>query len=674
MLRRLGEELITNVDQGIVELVRNAYDADAHQCTIELINTDIAGGTLRLVDDGEGMDDTAIKQGWLVLGKSSKAVRRPTRLKRLPVGEKGLGRLAALRLGDRAVLRTRPIELPNVEYQLVLDWTKFDDAPTVEDVPLEIERAATGEDHGTTVEVSGLHVKFAERDVERLARSLVLLSDPFQETLGFRAVLVAPQFQDLERRVRDAYFEEAEFFLEAEVNEFGTASATVTGQRQEVLWAADHSSLTTKSRNGEPYLCPSAKFQLWVFILDSQRFAARDVTKGEVREWLNVVGGVHLYHRGLRVHPYGDPGHDWLEMNLARVRNPELRPSTNTSLGRVIVTDPHEKLIPKTDRTGFIENEAFEDLRRFAQDALEWMADRRLAERESRRQEQKQTATDRSAKAKEAVASAVRKVPRKSRRSVQRALNELQRAQTEEVKALREDLQLYRTLSTVGTTTAVFAHEAAKPVTQIEKMIGVVATKAEAALGVRYQSTVGRPVEYIRRASSALKTFAALPIRLLRRSKRRITDVDVHEVVGNILELFNPYLSDAAIEVDRQLTDQKAIVRGSEAALEAVLANMITNAVNAFNRSGRIGERRLIIRTEMLGHTLLLRVLDNGPGISRIAVEEIWLPGKSTFPGGTGLGLTIVRDAVIDLGGEVTAVPKGELGGAEFLVTLPARG
>jgi len=41
----------------------------------------------------------------------------------------------------------------------------------------------------------------------------------------------------------------------------------------------------------------------------------------EVRDWLQAVGGVHLYHRGLRVRPHGDPGHDWLDMNLLRTRN-----------------------------------------------------------------------------------------------------------------------------------------------------------------------------------------------------------------------------------------------------------------------------------------------------------------------------------------------------------------
>jgi C4-dicarboxylate-specific signal transduction histidine kinase len=54
-----------------------------------------------------------------------------------------------------------------------------------------------------------------------------------------------------------------------------------------------------------------------------------------------------------------------------------------------------------------------------------------------------------------------------------------------------------------------------------------------------------------------------------------------------------------------------------------------------------------------------------------IELDEIWLPGRTTFPDGTGLGLTIVRDSVEEFGGRATAIAQGELGGAEFKVALP---
>ena len=110
---------------------------------------------------------------------------------------------------------------------------------------------------------------------------------------------------------------------------------------------------------------------------------------GEVREWLTEFGGVMVYVNGIRVPPYGDPGNDWLRLDRRRVQNPELRPSTNTSIGRIRVESDDGAFVEKTDRSGVIENTAFADLRQMAVDALEWMARERLRAREKRRQQQR---------------------------------------------------------------------------------------------------------------------------------------------------------------------------------------------------------------------------------------------------------------------------------------------
>jgi C4-dicarboxylate-specific signal transduction histidine kinase len=86
------------------------------------------------------------------------------------------------------------------------------------------------------------------------------------------------------------------------------------------------------------------------------------------------------------------------------------------------------------------------------------------------------------------------------------------------------------------------------------------------------------------------------------------------------------------------------------------------------------GPRTVSVSTELIGETVALRVADSGPGIQGITVKNIWLPGETTYPNGTGLGLTIVQDSVRDLGGSVDVIPKGALGGAEFVVEIPILG
>ncbi|MCQ3804860.1 MAG: ATP-binding protein [bacterium] len=82
------------------------------------------------------------------------------------------------------------------------------------------------------------------------------------------------------------------------------------------------------------------------------------------------------------------------------------------------------------------------------------------------------------------------------------------------------------------------------------------------------------------------------------------------------------------------------------------MANLITNAIRAFQHSETLVEgRELKIRTVESGNELLISVTDNGPGIRGIGRADIWSPGQTTTPGGTGIGLTIVRDEAVGLGG-----------------------
>lgn len=670
ILQRLGEELIPNPDQGIIELVKNSYDADATECTVELIKTSAIGGLIIISDNGVGMDKDAISEGWLVLGRSKKAIREVTQLGRLPVGNKGLGRLAALQMGSQVFLKTRPKHEPGVEYSLTINWDDFQEADVVEDVAFNVQKSITDKGYGTDIIVSNLKNIFNKRDIQRLARELLLLADPFDNHVGFSLKLIAPEFSEIEKQVNNAYFDDAEYHLQASINEFGIAEARLLDWQKNVIFHAKHSAISQQ----ELYKTPRTEFELWVFFLNPQSFSARktSVSSTQVREWLAQVGNVRLYHRGLRVKPYGDSDDDWLNLNYARARNPEVRPSTKTVIGRVIVSDPDDILLQKTDRLGFIENEAFLELKRFAIDVLEWMAKERLKVTETQRQRIKKQVPRDLTEAKARIEEVIEaEVPQESRPKVLEAVQQYETVTERETKVLREDLQLYRSLATAGTTAAVFAHESAKPVTSIAKIANRIEIMGKKFLGEKYEHYLGEPVAKLYQVSKSLLRFSNFPLHLLKREKRRAGVVDVHSVIDAIVALFQSFFDEGEIQVIKEKVDTTPSIYGSEALLEAIITNLLTNAINAFNvEGGRIKERKVIIRTEIEGRILKIKFLDNGSGIHNIKIDEIWLPGKTTREGGTGLGLTIVRDSVTDMGGSVDAIPKGELGGAEFIIEL----
>lgn len=669
ILQRLGEELVPNPDQGIIELVKNSYDADATDCTVQLLETSVVGGNIIISDNGVGMDKDAIREGWLVLGRSKKANREVTQLGRLPVGNKGLGRLAALQMGSQVVLKTRPKHEPGVEYSLTINWDDFQKVDIVEDVAFNVQTSTTNQPHGTDIVVSHLKNIFNKRDIQRLARELLLLGDPFDHHTGFRLKLIAPEFAEIEKQVNNAYFDDAEFHLLASINEGGMAEAKLLDWRNNIVFQAKHSDISQ-----ELYKTPPTKFEMWVFLLNPQSFSARkaSVSIAQVREWLAEVGNVRLYHRGLRVKPYGDTDDDWLNLNYSRARNPEVRPSTKTVIGKIIAHDPDGMLLQKTDRLGFIENEAFVELKRFATDVLEWMAKERLKVTEAERQRVKEQVPDDISEAKAKLQEVIKtEVPQASRSTVLKAVQQYENVTERQTRVLREDLQLYRSLATAGTTAAVFAHESGKPVTAIEKIARRIETKAKEFMGEKYEQYLGEPVNKLSQVSKSLLRFSNFPLHLLKREKRREGAVDVHKVIDDIVELFQSFFDEGNIQIIKEKVDTQPYIYGSDALLEAIITNLLTNAINAFDiAGGRIEERQVIIRTETQGSHLIIKVLDNGSGIHNIKIDEIWLPGKTTREGGTGLGLTIVRDSIIDLGGRVNAISKGELGGAEFIVEL----
>ena len=677
ILARLGEELNQTFDQSILELVKNAYDADARTCKIELFDTSGIGGIIRVSDDGNGMDQNAIKDSWLVLGKSEKSSDMQTDLGRTPAGSKGLGRLAALRMGKEVFLSSVKNGAPRSIHSLHINWDDFEQAKTVEDVSLSINtEKKTSSGHGTVIELRSLRAAVRADEVRKLARSLILLTDPFGDsTTGFQVELESAEFTDIEKFVKKKYFDEADFHLSATLDSDGMATVRLLDWRGEELASAGHSEIKRKEQD-KPYYAPPCQFDLWTFLLKSNSFMqGRKSRVGEIRQWLNHFGGVHIYQDNVRVAPYGDPGNDWLQINLSRARSPEERPSTNNSIGRVVLKSRSTyKLVQKTDRSGFIEDETFVELTSFALDALEWLAKWRLAQAEQRRAYEKQQAEEAAKTEKDAFTAALLKIPNDSRATVEVAFKKYASSRDREADALRKEIQLYRTLSTAGITAATFAHESqGNPLKVITLNLKTLQRRINETTPIDDRPRLLGPTEKIAISVGSLSTLGAATLGLIKAEKRKIGKVDLHKTISTLIDLMAPFWRGRDTQVELELSPDNPFIYASEAAFESILANLVNNSVDAFRRAGT--DHRLIkIQTAVSKSRCQIVVSDSGPGIQDLKTNEIWLPGITSSSNGTGLGLTIVRDTVRDLGGTVSVSTPGHLGGAEFLIDLPILG
>ena len=688
VLRLLGEELNPSPNQGIVELVKNAYDADATWCRVELEGEHIPRGTLRIRDNGEGMSVDDIRSGWLIVGESKKQNTGYSKRKhRLFVGSKGLGRLAALRLGRKATLVTRPREQPDVEHVLDINWDAYEGTIAVDTVPLAIEtrQRELGASHGTDIEITGLHAPWTPTAMRKLARTLHLLSDPFvgkseqSSPLGFEVVLKSDAFEEIVKEASADYWTHFEYHLASGVDESGKGWAKVKDSTNRIVFEATHSDIAGKDE--VLYLVPSFEFELWEFKLTDKKFATTTISKAALSKWLAEFGGVHLYYRGVRVPPYGDPGNDWLDLNLERARSPEHLPSTNNSIGRVRICDPEALFVQKTDRQGFVENTVFDELREFASDVIKWMQSRRVKKRDETRRSEKKVVVETKERTESILQNEVQKLPEVERKPMQEAVASHLKAVENTITLLEKENQLYHTLGTIGTTSAAFAHQSEKPLSIIEQESNTLEFLLGAPSKPSFPSLSLASLKSIRKSAQALLAFTTVTLKLLDHEKRSRRSQHLQALIAEIAELLVPYLElrNAVIESDFRMDDP--VVYGSSAAIESIFTNLIINSLRAFARDygGReheedaTAERRILIRTEKVGDRVQVTFADSGPGIRDISIDDIWVAGESTTPKGSGLGLCIVRDTIEDMGGTIRAEATGELGGAEFIIELPLR-
>ncbi len=156
-----------------------------------------------------------------------------------------------------------------------------------------------------------------------------------------------------------------------------------------------------------------------------------------------------------------------------------------------------------------------------------------------------------------------------------------------------------------------------------------------------------------------------------RSSSKTFVPVDLNQVVQEMFHLVADHKLFRAVQTHIQLAQDLPLLMGDKGQVEQVVLNLIINAVEAMNGSGR-----LHIRTRVLTKTneLELIVRDTGPGIPDEVLHKIFEPFFTTKrPGrGTGLGLSITHGIVQRHGGRI-GVKGGPGKGACFEVILPLK-
>lgn len=117
--RLIGRENVSKLEGAIIELVKNAYDADATKC---LIYYDNVNNSLIIADNGCGMSEKIIKDNWMTIGRSSKKEKFISNSGRVQTGAKGIGRFALDRIASKAHMLTVNRQ-ESIEW--IINWENF---------------------------------------------------------------------------------------------------------------------------------------------------------------------------------------------------------------------------------------------------------------------------------------------------------------------------------------------------------------------------------------------------------------------------------------------------------------------------------------------------------------------------------------------------------------------
>lgn len=727
LLRTLGNDLISSDKVALIELVKNSYDADANTVVIRFHGPlEEGGGRIETWDDGHGMGVNTLQRSWLDIATDTKRRRPKSERGRRVLGEKGIGRLAAARLGDELLLVTRMADASEVT--LLIDWTQFDqDDAYLDEIEVAWEignpdvfsqdgsasvmfsnsDSETWElGHGTLLQIDRLTHAWSKDDLLELRTALTRLIRPrpgekpaSEGSAADSTETAKPGFQILIELV--AVPEELQQFagpvdtpadlrtphyrLSGSVNANGSATLRYVQQEPPVDEDLGIKGLWNNGKRA-PQAGPfDLEINVWDRDKDAIQRTLEAVSPGGLaptsrdlkgfRDTLDEVAGVSIYRDGFRVLPFGESGDDWLGLDLRRVQSPTRRLSNNQIIGHVFVgADANQGLRDQSNREGFLAGTSYSDLQTLVRAALNELETRRyLARHPEKPSTEKKTGLFEHFDLEEIRSAVAANHPAdtlliglvdEKNRDIQLGVTEVQHV-----------LSRYSRLATLGSLIDRVLHDGRTVVTRLKNIarfgqrdLGKASLSVEQRIQVAQRSLeeTAEQTQVLSSLFNQIEPFGG-------RKRGRPKEIRTRGVIQSAIAILQAEADDRGVELTAG--DVDVSTRLDEAEVLIVLVNLIQNAIYWTATQPKGIERKILVNARSNPDSSLTFVVsDSGPGVPNDLRGHIFDPYFSSKPEGVGLGLSIVGNLVEDIyGGELTLVGEGPLDGATFEATFRRR-
>ncbi len=696
-INRLGLELVGKQETALSELIKNSYDADARLVSIEFRNHDEAGGQLVIQDDGVGMDALTIKSSWMRLSTDAK-IKSPisTRYGRKRAGKKGIGRFAVQRLGKELILETE-IKGEKTGIRVRFDWDqKFKSGTDIGTIWNEIEYYKKEEkSHGTRLIINTLRDKWKENVIERVWKSVLLLQPPhkiatsknkktyegkkYRADPGFRVIIngITSEEQENKFSIKNSFLNQSAAIITGTIDDKGRAKFRVVSKKLNL-------DETHKSDNIYS-LAGKTKLQTSYFIYSPELMTGISVKAAA--EMGHKYGGMRVYRDGFRVLPYGEQQDDWLLLAYDTGRRNLLVPANNQNFfGHLEVNEEDNPLLNETSsREGFIENEAFFELRDFSRECLEWAALKVAWARD-----RKQTASQKGFKSKKrkekktTVQEIIEDLDKQLSFFSDRGQDKKSHEAFKEVKEAFEDVKekiitfgkekedekeeslkyesMLRILASLGISLSIFSHEIKGAFDGVHTNIALLRKAIPDIKPNDIQKKIGERSTNVSKLIDKVFDLGGYISKLISRTNSRaLKNVSLTNVIDGFSNQFGDYMQNYGIKFSVKVDPpglRTCKIHRSE--IDSVLFNFLTNAIKSLEASKQ-KERKINIEAYEEKGDVVLKFEDNGGGVDVGIQDKIFDAffttadqNKDEIAGiGTGLGLKIVSDIASSYGGNV---------------------
>ncbi len=680
--RLIGRDLITDRITALFELVKNCYDANAQKVSVvfERVGVGEESPMITIEDDGYGMSFNDIRDKWMVIGTSSKKANpvSPEPFNRRCVGEKGIGRFAVDKLGDKVCIVTKKRGESNW-LNVEIDWSNYQNKETDFDkisLFTDIENkyyytpASNPDDSGTKLIISEIRDIWTKGDIKRFMSEVAKIVSPYTSlNYPFDVFVKAAQYDIDQKATRDfADVNIATMNFSLGFDEQNQETASFDEESGEIRIT----SIPHKSFGG-------IRMRLFYFDDAARKKYRRDFPN-------NQIDGIKIYRDGIITTPFAeneedaDKKRDILGIDKRLWQDIFSRVSTREIIGIVDITrDGNPKIIDATNRQDFVDNQEYQDLKEFIILQLSAVQDYKVYSRKKKRKENNSTLekagdsirsfistieniSEQNPELKHHLSPAIKQA-KKTGAAVKQAITEQKQTQEEFIR--KENI--YLSIMSMQEYAIHITHAVRTTLNKIRDKVEYFnlffPDPEEEDIFVKYARDMYIEFKTLNKVIDYMLSYSQANLLL--------EEVDFSLVVQEVFASYASVFSDNGISSELQIPEKIILKNTNKVFFRDILNNLIDNSVKAVkDASKKIIKCSVAVDQEKLQ----IDLSDTGYGIP-IEMRN-WVFGiyntTTESEGGAGIGLYIVKTRVESLKGSVKIIDS-EFGavGTTIRVELP---